>query len=135
MNEKELQEKLITYRLIEARIESLLKQREILIKTLMELENTIEGIEELEKKSEDLLFSIGSQTYMPARIIEKNKLIVEIGANVALEKSLEDGKKILEKRREEIEKSVESIETAINQLSSKLKEIDEEVKKFFEKKG
>lgn len=134
VEEKELQEKIIAHRLIEAKIEGLLKQREVLIKSLMEIEESINGIKELEKKGEDVLFSLGSQTYIPCKIVEKDKIIVEVGANVAIEKSLEEGRQILEKRKEEISKSIASIEAAINQLSSGLKELGEDIRKMMEKR-
>ncbi|MEM5773039.1 MAG: prefoldin subunit alpha [Candidatus Aenigmatarchaeota archaeon] len=133
-DEKELQEKILAHRFIEARIEGLLKQRESLLQALMEVEETIRGIEELEKKNEDFLFSLGSQTYIPCKIVEKNKIIVEIGANVAIEKSLEEGKQILKKRKEELAKSIASIEATINQLSSGLKELGEEIRKMLEER-
>ncbi|MEM5829386.1 MAG: prefoldin subunit alpha [Candidatus Aenigmatarchaeota archaeon] len=132
--EKDLQKKIIAYRLIEARIGGLLKQREILLNGLMEIEESIAGIEELKKKGDDILFSLGSQTYIPCQISKKDKIIVEIGAGVAIEKSLEDGKQILKKRKEDIEKSIASIEVVINQLSSKLKELEEEIGKIVEKR-
>jgi prefoldin alpha subunit len=132
--EKDLQEKILAHRLIEARIEGLLRERETLIKSLLEIGESIKGIEELKKKGEDVLFSLGSQTYVPCKIVEKDKIIVEVGANVAIEKSLEEGKKILEKRKEEMEKAIANIESAINQLSSGLKDLSEEIREMIEKR-
>lgn len=133
VEEKELQEKVLAHRLIEARIESLLRQRGSLLQALMEIEETIKGIEELEKENEDFLFSLGAQTYIPCKIVEKNKIIIEVGANIAIEKSLEEGKQILQKRKEELSKSISSIEAAISQLSSGLKELNEEIRKILER--
>ncbi|MEM5852780.1 MAG: prefoldin subunit alpha [Candidatus Aenigmatarchaeota archaeon] len=131
--EKELQEKVLAHKVIEARIEELLKQREILLKNLAEIEETIEGIEELKEKN-DVLFSLGSQTYIPCKVVEKDKIIVEIGADVAIEKNLEEGKKILEKRKEEISRSIANIEAAISQLSSGLKELGKEIRELIDKR-
>ncbi|MEM5854784.1 MAG: prefoldin subunit alpha [Candidatus Aenigmatarchaeota archaeon] len=133
-DERELQEKIMIHRLIEAKIESLLKQREALIKSLMEIEESINGIEELKNKGDDVLFSLGSQTYIPCKIVEKDKIIVEVGANVAIEKSLEEGKQILQKRKEELSQSIANIEAAINQFSSGLKELREEIRKMMEER-
>ncbi|MEM5879017.1 MAG: prefoldin subunit alpha [Candidatus Aenigmatarchaeota archaeon] len=133
-DERELQEKIMIHRLIEAKIESLLKQREALIKSLMEIEESINGIEELKNKGDDVLFSLGSQTYIPCKIVEKDKIIVEVGANVAIEKSLEEGKQILQKRKEELSQSIANIEAAINQFSSGLKELGEEIRKMMEER-
>ncbi|MEM5766613.1 MAG: prefoldin subunit alpha [Candidatus Aenigmatarchaeota archaeon] len=132
--EKELQEKIIVYRLMEAKLESLMKQRENLINSLMEIEESIAGIEELKDKGGDIIFSLGSQTYIPCQIVKKDKIIVEVGANVAIEKSLEEGKQILKKRKDDVEKSIVSIEAVINQLSSQLKELNKEIRDIVEKR-
>lgn len=130
--EKELQEKIITHKIIEARVESLLSQRELLMRSLEEMEETMKGLEEMEVEN-DLLISIGSETYLPCKISEK-KVLVEIGANVALEKTFDEGKEILRKRKEKIEASLQKIEKIIEQLSSNLLKLNEEIRNILEKK-
>ncbi|MGC8812739.1 MAG: prefoldin subunit alpha, partial [Candidatus Aenigmatarchaeota archaeon] len=101
MEEKEFQEKILVYRLLEARLNSLMKEREMLLTKLVEIQTTIQSIEEI-KKNDEILFGIGSEAYAFGRIKEKGKFIVEVGGEVALEKTTEEAKKTLEKRKLEI---------------------------------
>jgi len=124
---KELQEKIVAYRILEARLDSLLKQRDMLASKLIEIQTTLQSIDEIEKSKEKVLFPIGSEAYTFGNITDKKKLIVEIGANVALEKPVEEGKKILDKRRVEIENALNSLQKNIVEISSSLDQLGPEI--------
>ncbi len=130
MGEKELQEKILTYRLFEARLDGLMKQRDMLINKAIELQATLGSIGELDKANVEILFPIGGEAYKAGKAANNGKLIVEIGAGIALEKSTAEGKAILEKRRKEIEGTVNkmqheilSVSNAINQLGPELQDM------------
>ncbi|MEM5843682.1 MAG: prefoldin subunit alpha [Candidatus Aenigmatarchaeota archaeon] len=129
MEKKELQEKILVYRLLEARLNSLLKERELLIAKIVEIQTTLQSIEEI-KKSEEVLFALGSEAYAFGKIKEKDKIIVEVGSNIALEKNFDDAKKTLEKRRVEIEKTLNDAEKEINEISLRLQELAPEIEKL-----
>ena len=134
MNEKDLQEKIFTYRVLEARLESLVKQRDLLVNKIMELQSTLQSIDELSKSDGEILFPVGGEAYASGKLVAKDKLIVEIGANVALEKTIEEGKAILSKRKTEIENGANQIQqeilkvsNAVNQLGPELQELAKEM--------
>ncbi|MEM5794484.1 MAG: prefoldin subunit alpha [Candidatus Aenigmatarchaeota archaeon] len=129
MEEKELQEKIFVYRLLEARLNSLLKERELLIAKIVEIQTTLQSIEEI-KKGEEVLFALGSEAYAFGKLKEKNRIIVEVGSNIALEKNFEDAKKTLEKRRIEMEKTLNEVEKSIVEVSSRLQELAPEIEKL-----
>jgi len=121
MAEKELKEKVLAYRILEARINGLLKNREMLVAKLVEIENTIESIKEL-KKNDNILFSLGSDTYAFGKLTER-KLIMEVGANVAFEKPVEQALDTLNKKKEEFENILKGMEKEISEVSSALDEL------------
>lgn len=134
MTEKELQEKMLTYRLMEARLDGLVKQRDMMVNKLIELQATLQSIDELDKSEGEILFPIGGEAYKTAKITDKSKLVVDIGANVALEKTTEEGKDLLNKRKGEIESLVNQIQhevlkvsNAINQLGPELQEMTKQM--------
>jgi len=122
-----LQEKILTYRIIEARIESLLKQREALGLKLMEIDTTLNGIDEIEKTEGETLFSLGSETYFFGKVLDKKRMIVEIGADIVLEKTFEEGRQILKERKGEIENLIANLESNVVQLSSGLQEMESQI--------
>jgi prefoldin alpha subunit len=133
MEKKELQEKIIAYRMFEARLDGLIKQRDMLISKLAEIQTTLNSIDEIEKSKEEVLFPLGSEAYTFGKVIDNKKMIVEIGANVALEKTPEEGKEILKKRMEEIEKALNSIQQNIIETSSALNQLGPEIQENIEK--
>lgn len=128
VDEKEMQEKILAYRIIEARMDGLLKQREMLASKFIELEIALEGLDEIEKTDEQGLFSIGSETYFFGKVTDKKRLVVEIGANIAIEKTFEEGRKSLRERRDEIEKMIVGLENNVMQLSSRLQGLEVEIR-------
>jgi prefoldin alpha subunit len=132
VEQKELQEKLLTYRILEARLNSLLKQREMILNKLAEIQSTLASIDEIEK-SDNVLFSIGSEAYTLGKIIDKKNLIVEVGANVALEKTIEEGKETLNKRRSELESGLNSVQKEMIEISVAMEKLGPEIQKLGEK--
>jgi prefoldin alpha subunit len=133
-DEREFQEKVLAYRIIESRIEGLLRQREALATKIMEIQTTLNGINELGKTDEDALFSLGSETHFFGKIVDKKRMIVEIGANIAIEKTFEESKEILKKRMGEIENFIVNLEKNIMQLSSSLQELESQINEIVQKR-
>lgn len=127
--EEEFREKLLTYRYLEARLESIAAQKNILMNKISEITATLNSIEEL-VKNDNILFPIGSEAFVPGKILEKNKVIVEIGANVALEKDIDNAKIILEKRKKEIERTNSELEVEIVQISNSLRKLAPEIQEL-----
>ena len=134
MEEKELQKKVITYRILEARLDSLLKQRDAIIKEIMELRSTIESIEAMEK-ADKLIFSLGSNAYATGKILEKEKIIVEIGAGIALEKNRKEGEKFLKKRIDELNSALKNIEEESVRISQNINLLSSEIQELTKKAG
>ena len=131
---KKLEERIIAYRVLEARLNSLVKQRDLLSSKLAEVRSTLESIEEIEK-SEEVLFPLASGAYTLGKIIDKQKIVLSIGANIALEKSLIEAKKFLNERKDEIEKALTQINKEISQISFNLQVLEKEIGKIVGEKG
>ena len=124
--EKDLQEKILTYRVLEARLDGLLKQRDALIAKLIEMQSTIASIEEIEK-SDEFLFQIGSQAYTPGKVIDKNNIVIEVGAGIALEKTAKEAKETLESRKKDMENFLSEMQGEIETISSTLESLGQEL--------
>jgi len=130
---KELEEKILAYRILEARLDSLLKQRELIASKIVEIQTTLQSIEEIGKAKGETLFPIGSEAYTFGRITDKKKLIVEIGANVAMEKTVDEGKEILNKRRDEMENALNRLQKNILEISSSIEALGPEIRELTKK--
>jgi len=130
---KELQEKILAYRILEARLDSLLKQRDLIASKIVEIQTTLQSMEEIGKAKGKTLFPIGSETYTFGKVTDKKKLIVEIGANVALEKTVDEGKELLNKRREGMENALNTVQKNILEISSSIESLGPEIRELTEK--
>jgi len=117
---KEVQEKMLTYRILEARLDGLVKQRDMIANKIWEIETTLQSIAEISKSKEEILFPIGSEAYTFGRAMDKDKLIVEIGAGIALEKNIEEGKETLNRRKTELENAMKDIQEDVAEISNNI---------------
>ena len=81
----------------------------------------LEGLEK-EKIETSLLVPIGGGSYVKAKIESTEKIVVGIGAGVAVEKTFNEAKEILSKRIEELEKLYGRLQQQLAQISQKIQE-------------
>ena len=82
---------------------------------------TLEGLEE-EKKDAQLFVPIGGGSYVKARLETANKVVVGIGADVAVERTMKEAKEELEARIAELEKTRETLVQQFNQVVERIQE-------------
>lgn len=82
---------------------------------------TLEGLEE-EQKDAQLFVPIGGGSYVKARLETANKVVVGIGADVAVERTLKEAKGELEARIAELEKTREALVQQFNQVVERIQE-------------
>jgi len=82
---------------------------------------TLEGLEK-EAKDAQLFVPIGGGSYVKARLETAEKVVVGIGADVAVEKPLKEAKEEMEARIAELEKTRESLVQQLNQVVARIQE-------------
>ncbi len=82
---------------------------------------TLEGLE-TEQKDSQLFVPIGGGSYVKARLETSKKVVVGIGADVAVEKTLKEAKAELEARIAELEKTREALGQQFNQVVGRIQE-------------
>ena len=133
-NQKEIQEKLIRYQILESRVKALMKRRDLLINKMLEIESTLSTIEEIKKKGEkDIFLPLGSGVHVLGNLKKVKKMIVELGANIAVEETVERAKKILEKRKNTLNSGLQTIEMEMTSLSNELLKLEPEIRAMIEK--
>ncbi len=82
---------------------------------------TLGGLEK-ERKSAQLFVPIGGGSYIKARLESADKVIVGIGADVAVERTLKAARKNLENRIAELEKTRTTLGQQLGQVVEKIRE-------------
>ncbi|MBL7056592.1 prefoldin subunit alpha [Candidatus Woesearchaeota archaeon] len=137
MSEEKLQSMYMEYQMISNSIKQLEQQNVSLDNQLMELAHTSQGLDDMKhvKKGNEILVPVSPGIYAKAELKEEDKFIVNVGAEIAVHKNIEDTKKIIdtqigeignlkEKISMELQKNAEkasSMETEMNRMASALK--------------
>ena len=82
---------------------------------------TLEGLEK-EKKGSPLFVPIGGGSYAKAKLESSKTVVVGVGADVAVEKTLKDAKEELETRIAELEKTREALGSQFNQVVGRIQQ-------------
>ena len=82
---------------------------------------TLEGLE-TEKKDSQLFVPIGGGSYVKAKLETSKKVVVGIGADVAVEKTVKEAKVELEARIAELEKTRQALGQQFNQVVGRIQE-------------
>lgn len=94
-------------------------------KMMEELENNLQGIERLKqdiqelqnfKGDEDILAPVANGIFIEAKLKNKDKLKVNVGNGVVVEKSITETIHLLEKQEEEIRKTITQVDAKLSEL-------------------
>lgn len=117
-------EKLVYQIQVLRNVEENLEQRLAYVTTaITELQLAISTLEGIGAKGSSLLVPIGGSSYIKAILDDPEKLIVSVGADVAVEKNFNDAKEDYEARISEYEGFRSSLQKQIEDLTSKLDEL------------
>ena len=111
-----------------------MKRRELLVVKMVEIETTLSSIEEIGKNKEnEILLPLGSNVHVPGTLKDLKRIVVELGANIAMEEDVEEVKKILEKRKSMINEGLQATEDEIMNLSNEILRLESELRILIEK--
>jgi len=136
--EEELRKLSVEMRFLEQTAEPLQQRISVINAAMTDLTYANMTLEDVEKEKEDteLLVPIGGSSYIKAKLANTDKVVVGIGADVSIEKTLQEAKTIVKERIAELEKTmmsarqqfaqvVDRINTDRNRLESLLAKVRE----------
>ncbi len=120
--EDQLRRLIVEQQLMEDSAETLQQRLQILqtaIADLLVAKTSIEALKESEK-GDPILVPTGGGTYVNANLGDLNNLIVNIGADVAIEMGLEEAEKDISGRLEDVEKASRSVQQQLGQILAQM---------------
>ena len=117
-NSQNLQQQLTQYRYIEEQRNLYQSQLELVNASLANLQNTkltLDKIKEGVKEDDDILLPIGGLVKIRAKIMDTQRILVSVGQDVVIEKSLDDSISFLESI---IDKQKESLKFVVEKLQN-----------------
>lgn len=112
-----------------AQLEALARQQELI---QLAVEEHVRARETVKKISEgtgdsDTLVPVGADTYVYARISDKNKVLLGVGAGVSIQRTPEETERILDGKIDELSQAFKKISERASQLESMINELSEKI--------
>ena len=125
------QEHIIQIQLIEQEANQLseqLKLIELNVQEMNELNLSLDEIDNLNDKDKNILTNLGRKIYLPVTIND-NKLIVEVGKNNFVKKSIPETKEIINDQTEKLNDAKSQIIEMLNNLQTKMDNLINEIER------
>ena len=134
VEQKEAQKKLLRFQILRGKTKALVKKRDELLVRMLEIDSTLNSIEEIEKgNNENILLPIGSDVHVKGALGKVDKMIVGLGADIVIESGVEKTKEILEKRRKILENGLTSLENELINLNDEMTKMQPEIIEILKK--
>jgi len=91
--------------------------------------NTLEGMKKLQN-GEDTLIPVGAGSYVRMQVADSKKLVMGIGAGVAIEKDVESSVEELKGRLQDLDKARTSIQQQLDQTASRYQQDREAIEEL-----
>lgn len=129
MNDADPRSLLMQHREYQRRAEALQQQISMVSLSAQDCQRAITTIEELEKEKAgaQTMVPIGSGSFVYAKLDMIDKVVVNVGAGISIEKSVPEAKEILQRRKSELDKILEKMNTTLGQLAQGMQAIEAQV--------
>jgi prefoldin alpha subunit len=108
-------------RMLEGALNEISARQNLLERILVDTRTSIETIKGISStSSEDVLIPVGAGVLLRSIPPKVDRVLINIGANVVVEKDREDATQFMEKRAKELEESLGAIITQRNQVAQRL---------------
>jgi len=118
------------YAMVSQLAEDLRKRMELLNATLNEIAAAKRSLEELQKLSEggEIWVPLGAGVFVRAKLADKSRVIVAVGANIMVEKTLEEAQRSLESKEQEVRDALGKSAADYQALLNRLRELERQIR-------
>ncbi len=133
--EKIMQRLIFEYNWYKSQAETLQKEINVLTSYVEQLTLTMTTINNIRKGEgkEEILVPVGSKTFIKAKLVDPNKVIIHLGADVAAEKTLDDAQKLLEEKLGEVQEVLNERRKLLDQIITKLGDVQNQLNQLSQK--
>jgi len=111
---------LVEIRVLEGTYNELTARQNLLERALLESRAALDSIKGLDGKSPEVLTQIGGGAMLHSPPPSTDKVLINVGANVVIEKTKEEAVAMLEERSRDVEKTIVSLVGERNEIADRL---------------
>ncbi|MBW3004130.1 prefoldin subunit alpha [Candidatus Woesearchaeota archaeon] len=133
-NTAELQQKYMQLQLFQQQIEQVQKQMQMLDKQFQELHIVKQGLDDLKntKNGTEILVPISSGIFVTADLKDNKKVTVNVGSDVAAEKTVDQAQELIVKQIDEVAKIKEQLTADLSKMRLQAGVLQQELQKMVE---
>jgi prefoldin alpha subunit len=135
--EEEVRRLVLAYQQYQNQADALVRQLSITQITAEGLERASRAVEALGSASEgqEMLVSIGSGSYVHARLAATDKVVLNVGAGVSIEKTAADAKEALKVRQAEVAEGSKKLSEMLTRIDQEMQKIQAILSKYEQQEG
>lgn len=133
-DEKEMQRKYVAYQMMEQQIKQVHEQLEKFEQQVAEIKHVEEQLEEAKKikKDTEALIPVANGIFIKGRVVKTDEVIVNVGADVAVKKKVEDTQALLRSQIKEIENFKIQVKAQLDILTRQFEDMQQELRSMVE---
>lgn len=114
------------YGMLAQLLEDLRRRIEVLNTTLAELASAKSALEEISAlgEGEELLVPIGAGVFVRAKLANNRSVLVTLGANIIVERTVDEARKFLEEREQRVRDLLQKSAADYQALANRLREVE-----------
>ncbi|VVB71207.1 Prefoldin subunit alpha [uncultured archaeon] len=135
--EEEVQRLLAAYQQYQAQADGIMRQLNLTQITAEGLERALVAADALEKAEvgQEILVPIGSGSFIHAALASKEKIVLNVGAGVSIEKTATEAKEILKVRKAEVLEGSRKLSEVLAKIDQEMQRIQAIMQQFEESAG
>jgi len=110
----------VEVRVLEGTYNELTARQNLLERALLESRAALDSIKGLDDKSSEVLTQIGGGAMLHSSPPSTDRVLINVGANIVIEKSKEEAVAMLEERSRDVEKTIVSLVRERNEIADRL---------------
>ena len=132
--EEEIRRLLAAYQQYQAQAEAIVRQISMTQLTAEGLDRALGAVEAMEKAEEgqDMLVPIGSGSFVHAKLASREKVVLNVGAGVSIEKTVADAKETLKVRKGEVAEGSKKLNEVLSKIDQEMQKIQAIMQQFEE---
>lgn len=132
--EEEIRRLLATYQQYQAQAEGIMRQINLTQLTAEGLDRALGAVDELDKAEvgQEILVPIGSGSFIHGKLASKEKVILNVGSGVSIEKTATDAKEILSIRKAEVLDGSKKLNDVLAKIDQEMQRIQAVMQQFEE---
>ncbi|MDM7934913.1 MAG: prefoldin subunit alpha [Methanothrix sp.] len=132
--EEEIRRLLAAYQQYQAQAEAVLRQLSLTQLTAEGLDRALKAVEDLEKSQEgqEILVPIGSGSFVHGRLASKERVVLNVGAGVSIERTTAEAKETLKARSSEVQEGSRRLNEVLGKIRQEMARIEALIQRFEE---